>query len=252
MSGFTYWEGPKPAFIEMCHELMEMHNIMFKVYTENDIRNGAVPGIEDYVNEPLFWKLHPAHRADIIRVKALHNNDGGYWVDSDFICLNNLNPLYDISFNTGKFLYYADSWGPTNGILFAPPGHSLITEWSRKIDAVFAGFVRRGEIPHSSQWTIFGADQMRVLLPIALEPVQDLGWDRVQLISYQKRESMFETDNVKDKAWMAAYGYMLFNTTGIPDWFRTLNKQDILNGPWLISEIFRIAYKQGFSFTRAL
>jgi len=252
MNGFAYWEGTKPAFIEMCHDLLLNRNNGFRIYTEKDIREGVVGGMRDYVNEPLFWKLHPAHRADIIRIKALANNGGGFWVDSDFISLHSLMSLYNVALVQNKFLYYADSWGPTNGILFAPPGHSLILEWSRKIDAVFAGFVRRGEVPHSSQWTIFGADQMKVLLPIALEPVQDLGWDRVQLISYQKRDSMFETDNVKDRVWMAAYGYMLFNCTGIPDWFRTLNKEDILNGPWLISEIFRIAYRTTQSFVRAL
>lgn len=236
---FTFWEGPKPAYISLCHKSLLRQNAgRARIYDYSTLPDY----LQEFTKDPFFHTLCLPHQADIIRVMLLER-EGGMWVDSDFIHLNPMWPLVQTAERQHKLLYYAEKHGPTNGVLAAPPSHLIVSEWAKKIRAVYSNFKRRGRIPTSGEWTSFGQDQMKVLLPIALEPHQDLGWDRVQLIDYYSKDRFFRAENVKENAWPAAYGYMLFNSSGIPDWFRGLTEQQILNGPWLISYLFRLAFQ---------
>lgn len=235
MNVFSYWEGSMPDYIGLCHDTLKRVNDGV-VHTPETIRQSGL--LDKYIDDPYFQAMCPAHRADIIRIKLLEEQ-GGCWVDSDFISLNSLEPLVEFATRKNALLYYRDSWVATNGILIAPPRHMMVTEWSRKIDAVFANLKRHNqkEIP----WTSFGADQLKVVIGNALESHFDLGWDRVQLVPYAETGRFFITENVRDHSWPAAYGYMLFNSTGIPAWFKNLSRESILSGKWMISHLFRVA-----------
>ena len=131
----AYWEGPKPAYIELCHETLLRHNPQMKIHTPESIRELNL--IPQYIDDPYYIKLCPAHKADIIRIKYLEQY-GGFWIDSDFIACNSFDVLIRSSTLNNALYYYRDSWVATNGILIAPKYHTMIFEWSKKIDCVFA------------------------------------------------------------------------------------------------------------------
>jgi mannosyltransferase OCH1-like enzyme len=184
----------------------------------------------------------PAHRADIIRIKLLEKY-GGVWIDSDFIAMNSFDTLIEVSQRRHTLFYYRDSWQATNGILITPPQHSMIIEWSRKIDCVYSNLKRLQRIPTPNDgWCSFGADQLKVCIENAIDNHQNLGWDRVQLIPYDQLHRYFIKNpphDLRDHAWPGCYGYMLFNT-GFPDWFKKESAETILKESWLISLLFRL------------
>lgn len=238
---FTYWEGKKHGFIDLCHQTLAKHNDDFKVLTPEDIEKE--PSMEPFLADPYYKILMPAHRADIIRIKLLEEY-GGVWIDSDFIAMQSFDTLIEASNRKHALYYYRDSWQATNGILIAPPKHSMIVEWSRKIDCVYSNLKRLHTVPTTSKgWCTFGADQLKVCIENAIDNHQDLGWDRVQLIPYEELHKYFfkaPQHILRDYAWPGCYGYMLFNT-GFPDWFKQEKAEDILKGDWLISLLFRIS-----------
>lgn len=234
---FTYWEGQCPAYITLCHETLARHNPDFVVLSKNDVDQADF--MQDLVNDEFYWRLMPAHRADLIRIRYLEQF-GGFWIDSDFIALNSFDVIAEASQRHHAMYYYRDDWQPTNGILFAPPKHSAIVEWSWKNTAVFANLKRMDALPTPhDRWCSFGADQLKVVLATAIDKCQDLTRERVQPIAYHSMERYWSTDDLRGNAWPACYGYMLFNT-GFPQWFKGLSREEILSGPWLISYLFRL------------
>lgn len=243
MNVFTYWEGNKHGYIDLCHQTIAKNNSNFILYTPDDIQK--MDCMSEFVNDPYYKALMPAHRADIIRIKMLEQF-GGVWIDSDFIAMNSFDTLLEASIRNHSLYYYRDNWQPTNGILIAPPKHSMIIEWSRKIDCVYSNLKRMNKIPNpTTEWCSFGADQLKVCIDNAIDRHQDLGWDRVQLISYYDIHKYFienTPDQLRSMAWPGCYGYMLFNT-GFPAWFKEKTQDEILNGRWLISLLFKLALR---------
>jgi hypothetical protein len=239
---FTYWEGNCYGYIQLCHDTLKRHNKEFTLLTPDDVKNE--PAMERFINDEYYNSLMPAHRADIIRIKYLEKY-GGVWIDSDFIAMNSFDVLIEASTRLHSLYYYRDSWQATNGILIAPKNHSMIVEWSRKIDCVYSNLKRHNRIPNpNNNWCAFGADQLKVCIDNAIDRHQDLGWDRVQLIPYGDLSRYFLTrsnmSDFRDIAWPGCYGYMLFNT-GFPDWFKKVSKQEVMDGDWFITFLFKLA-----------
>ena len=234
---FTYWEGTCPSYIQLCHETLKHHNPDFIVLSKEDVQECGF--MQDLVNDEFYWKLMPAHRADLIRIRYLENY-GGFWIDSDFIALNSFDLLEESSSRHHALYYYRDDWQATNGILIAPRRHSAIVEWSRNNTAVFANLKRMNAVPTPhDRWCSFGADQLKVVLVNAVDKCQDITRERIQPIPYHSMERYWSTQDVRGNAWPACYGYMLFNT-GFPAWFKAVSREEIINGPWLISYLFRL------------
>lgn len=236
---FTYWEGIKTPYINLCHKALKQHNPEFVVLTPESIRSeGLLP---DLIDDPFYSSLMPAHRADLIRIRYLER--GGMWIDSDFIPMHSFDNIISASNRQHKLFYYSDDFQPTNGILSAPPAHSAVLEWSWKNTIVFANLKRMNKVPTTSDgWCSFGANQLAVVLRNSIDPCQDLTRERVQPIAYNDMHKYFDYNDVKSAAWPAAYGYMLFNT-GFPLWFKGKTEEEILTGTTLISYLFRLSLR---------
>lgn len=91
---WMYWEDipgrPKPAFYQLCQETILRHNpnvvILNKEEAESHV--GKIP-VE-------FNNVHIIHRVDWIRKKLLAKF-GGMYLDSDFICFQNLDSLLGLA-----------------------------------------------------------------------------------------------------------------------------------------------------------
>ena len=77
---FTFWEGPKPAYIDLC-----MQTWLFE-FVELNYGN-----LHKYTDLPMdLVKQYPLQQvSDIVRVHALRDN-GGVWLDADTIVLGDL------------------------------------------------------------------------------------------------------------------------------------------------------------------
>lgn len=96
---YLYWSGPMPEHIAFCLETVKHHH------------PGRVVLLEDWV-----WSLvcddleipsrvkfdFPQHKADIIRAWAL-SHWGGWWLDSDFLCLAPLDGLIPAGSSFGLY-----------------------------------------------------------------------------------------------------------------------------------------------------
>lgn len=80
---FTYWEGPKVPYIELCYETM-------KKYCPQVIRLNEET-VKEYVNLPKeYFKIEAVnHRTDYLKARLLYEQ-GGWWLDADTIVLKEL------------------------------------------------------------------------------------------------------------------------------------------------------------------
>lgn len=234
MKLFTFWEGPRPAYIDLCLETRDRHSPGHTILTYAD---GLGRPRDSY-----FMAMQKAHQADLIRVDVIEQ-EGGIWADADCIFLGNPSDMVDPT--SKDLLYYSDGGDLANGFFAAPKWHLVMREWRRLNWVVFENHKRMGTSPHNIPWRSFGTDQMnQVIRKDPLGPIRSVGVHRVQPIYWPERDKFFEV--VEDplqqwlSVWRGAYAYMLFNNT-FPAWFKALSRDEILRGPWRISAIFRAA-----------
>ena len=157
MNVFTYWEGPKPAYIDVCIASMEMFcGVDFCLITPETA--------DDWIDGALHenWKKlkNPAHRADCIRV-AVINKCGGLWVDCDTVFIRQLGPF---SMYGMKFCYTRwDDGRALNGYFFGEKSNPVTSEWLSSINAI----LRKWNCVSAQAWTSFGE---KILTPLLNRP----------------------------------------------------------------------------------
>lgn len=81
MTIWSYWEGPRPPFIDLCWRTVQRHNQDARLVGPDDVSAmGGRSILESSVGLP------HAIRADLVRAWLLYTH-GGIWLDSDVICL---------------------------------------------------------------------------------------------------------------------------------------------------------------------
>ena len=244
MNIYTFWEGPMPPYVALC--LKTRDRWWGSRHTVLNLSNLAehLPG---FPLCPYFMGLQRAHQADLIRTEIVANK-GGCWVDADCIILDGMRDLL-APMAPNEFIYYNDGDTYANGFFAAGSRFNpCVREWAKLNRAVFLNHKRMGTDPARIPWRSFGSDQMKEILRNPLGPARDIGAHRIQPISWQHRSLFFDKfEDPKEQflsVWRGAYAYMLYNNT-FPQWFKDLTEEEILEGPWRISAIFRAALSQG-------
>ena len=136
---YTFWEGPMPAYIEMCLEtwqdkfpFMVLNYDNLEAYTEYDIESAK--------------RFTLPIQADAVRVHVLRDN-GGYWLDADTIMLTDHLPDADI---------LGDIWKGTNtiGYLRSEKNSRMFSEWAKHQDTIIAG--EKSEYTPENEWSVLG------------------------------------------------------------------------------------------------
>lgn len=135
---FTFWEGPMPAYIEMCLETWQdkfpfvvLNYDNLETYTEYDIESAK--------------RFTLPIQADAVRVHVLRDN-GGYWLDADTIMLTDHLPDADILGNI---------WEGTNTIGYLRSNKQMFEAWAEYQDNVIEAYGREVKRVEAN-WDILG------------------------------------------------------------------------------------------------
>lgn len=235
MKLFSYWTGEMPAYINLCKKSIERFNRLHML-DKNDFDARIV-------DDGYFDKLKPAHQTDVLRAMMLATSGGG-WIDLDFICFRSMQFLLDQAEKSDSFFYYDQGDGPTNGFLAAGPENIMAQEFAAKVEAVYINHRRMGTDPATIPWTAFGQAQLRAIMDRPLCRMRDVGQTRLAPIKWGDHSKFFGQPvgkrETRNAIWTGDYGYMLYNNS-FPTWFKSLTEDQVLNGKWFISALFRVA-----------
>jgi len=130
---FTFWEGKKPAYIEMCQETWNF------LYVELNYDN-----LHQWTDLPVdkLQRFTLPQIADCVRVHVLRDN-GGQWLDADTIVLDNRLPnvtiLGDPTRRTNSIGYLNSYYHP-----------DMFRDWAEYQDMILEGYGDR------ETWSIMG------------------------------------------------------------------------------------------------
>ena len=223
MNVYTFWEGPMPSYIKLClntwHFPFEIINYdTLKQYTDFDIdraKRFTLPQI-----------------ADCVRVHVLRDN-GGYWLDTDTICIADKLPKENI-------MGYPDTRAHTIGMLHTESHADMYEKWAAFQDEI----ISRDETP--KHWATMGNAFTDAY--ISSHPEIRIGdiytrWPETYMIPgdagrYEKYiELYFNSEN--DLEDLEPTDILMLHNSWIPDWYKQLSKDSVLNNNCTLSNILR-------------
>lgn len=150
---YLYWVGNEYTLISILRILIYIHStngIGYKVILITD------ENIKDYVsNIPHYFNnLHPAHKADFVRVNVICDY-GGIWLDSDTLVLDSLDSLFDIIDNNNGFFIKEGNHILINGIFGSRANTQLMIKWRLELMTKLDN--KQGEI----HWTEIGNEMLQ-------------------------------------------------------------------------------------------
>ena len=156
---FTYWEGPRPRYIEDClrsiRRSVHGSRVQFHNVTPDSVATYVSPGV---LHENYQKLTEPAHRSDCIRA-ALLAEHGGFYFDADTVGLrspeevaSNHDLVYCMWTNMPRRVL--------NGYIYAQPGSELARQWLASINEQLG---RMDDPQAEAPWTAFGE---RILTPL--------------------------------------------------------------------------------------
>lgn len=184
MKIWSYWEGPKPKWIEMCHHSL-IHN------------GGHNVEILDWNSFSKLWthdtdlpikNLYVAHQADFIRAYLI-KHFGGVWVDADCLIMKNMSPLL-ATCKEWDFFYYRQKSGSLSNAFIGAKTDSITA------DHFYRGVRWRLRQPEPLGWLDIGSHKMDEAisaagancLQLAQEMVAPFDWNEGQAYLQHKSE----------------------------------------------------------------
>lgn len=246
---FTYWEGPKHIYIEMCFKTMKKNLKQCKIHFLND------KNINEYLPElPKTIKRLPIYQqSDIIRVYLLHKY-GGVWIDADTVILKDCRLLFDT--DKYDFIGFGNSYlksqngypKPSNGVMCSRKNGVLISRVKNKLDKMIYN------LRSNNEYSYFDLGKK-----VIWESINEL--QKEQNYKYFHHNSSIDGTRDKNSNWINTKHHIsnTFKFTDLLNYKDThfimlgnnelsktnikyLSEKDILNGDIFLSEIFKIAY----------
>lgn len=265
---FVYWElingaTKPPDYISMCLELIKKNGSRFFNVVALNEKNvfDYIPDLRKDINT-----LPIALKTDYIRVKLLYNQ-GGVWLDMDTILMNNLKDIADklnsgVDFLgsgcTGDRCIDQEGYGrPSNGVIGSVKNGRLIGRCLTALDTKLNEYYSISS-ENRKNFDYFELGKLVIWKELSKLMNDDPSYRYYHVPSY--------SDGTRDKygAWVApeiifgkTFEYlhpdrllfiMLANSLYCGkdtyyNWFCKLNKDEILNGKYFITELFKRAYE---------
>jgi len=158
---WTYWEGEKPEYIDLCLRSFYIHNsawFTIKILTEKEIDNSLMLN-GDFKNLPISQKV------DCLRIALLYQY-GGMWVDADTLIIKPLIDVYRELENNDFLGIQWDTGKVSNGYIAMKKqsklGKELLKITNKKIKNVNENNL---ELIRGYPWVYFGEDTFKNILP---------------------------------------------------------------------------------------
>lgn len=228
---FTYWEGEKPPYIELCEDIISRKTRPYFHYvpvTDQNLFNY----IERHQFPDNFFHLSLAHKADYLRCELLTEH-GGIWLDSDQILTSDMSSVIPYLQIWDYVGYEWEPLSPSLGFMGARKQCPLLVSWREKMKAMI-------KIKATFGWEELGYQVLHPLLKhmVSLEELNYMAFDAKTSfapIYWKNWETFFDTrvDMVSSR-----YSVMLYNSQ-FPNWFKKMSAVEILRQDYLISRLFR-------------
>ena len=213
MKYFTYWEGKEPTYIKMCYETMKRHIPDIIRLNENNANL--------YVDlPPEYYKIKSInHRVDYLKANLIYKY-GGFWLDADTIVMK---PIQD------KLLDEHDYIG-CPGFFGGRKGSETLKKWIDHMDIVI-------KTKSEFQWAelilpmVWENNKHKEIRNIELKYMCPFWGEKIRDIFFKDYGEYI--DKSKDAIVVVLYNYVF------PDWFKKMNRKEILEGNMVISELFR-------------
>jgi len=233
---WTYWEGPRSAYIELCLESIGRYC---------NVR------VLDPASFDELWRddrdidkdrLYVAHRADFIRVYLLYKY-GGAWIDADCIVLKSIAELA-AHLDTHDLVYYRQPDGAiANNFLIARANAEVMASY---YSSVVSHLRQRKPI----SWLEIGSVPLTAAIARHPHATKELSSHTIMPISWSEsrrflepvpqqalEEAVHGNGSLHDPR---AFCYMTSNHS-MPEEVKTMTKQEILASPTFLNYLFRLA-----------
>ena len=255
---WSYWEckpgTTRPGYIDLCFDTIYKHNgndFNIIILDEKTVHN--------YLDIPdsILDKLLIAQKTDYIRVALLYFY-GSIWVDADTIVMKNLYPIID-KLNEGyDFVGFGCSYPicnkevtgypkPSNWVIAAKKNSILMGNTLNTLNET----IRSKDIKDDTAFGYFDLGKYII-------------WKEIDKLRKEKNYEYYHYNSSYDGSrdingqWINADNHMseiptkflnekdmfftFLENSGFMkryEWFTKLSKDDIMNGPWWVSQLFR-------------
>ena len=231
---WLYWEGPMPAYIRLCADLLLAYNPGAVLLGPEDLPQ---LGFTEEVLAAIS-KWHVCQRSDAIRTILLATH-GGMWCDVDCIPLRSFHHFARLAQTAPSGIAAYDSTDNTIGVGFlaARAGGEAISRLQKHVMDV----IRSGRSPG---WLEVSSEPMtRIIQEIGRETCPIIPLEHVAPISWRDMYVMYGCDgDINHRGWVdprpSTYCFMLSNQA-LGDEVRQLTRHELLTSDRLISFLFR-------------
>ena len=211
---FSYWEGKKPEYIEMCQESLVRHcGDDFEIVIMDE-------------NEPCPNGFSINHKTDWIKVEKIFRC-GGFWIDADTIVMQNLTPLVR--------LLKEYSFIGIPGFFGAPRYSRTLKDWRRGMKKLIKTEYRRRTLEFSDLiQPLLKNRRFKEFDPLTKEMICPIYHTGDEFYNF------FENRNLDDFVKPNTFVVTLYNSA-FSEQFKNMTRQEILSQNWLISKMFKKA-----------
>jgi len=225
---YTFWEGKMPDYLKLC---LDTWHFDYVILNYDNLKNYT-----DAVPEKLK-QLSLPKIADYVRVHVLRDN-GGCWLDTDTILLSDELPKENI-------LGDPEKRENTIGFLRTEPYSDMYLRWS---------FYQEYTLKHlpdmktdTTRWDIMGNaftdDYLKKNLDVSIGTINEKWAETYMINDNSPRPSKYQKfyfgSNYGIKDLTQKTNMLMLHNSWTPDWYKKLNKDDILKQNCTMSNILR-------------
>jgi Capsular polysaccharide synthesis protein/Glycosyl transferase family 2 len=179
---WLYWENECPEWIKTCQQTIFAHATDVRLVTPDEFQR-----LRDVDSDIDLKRLHAAHRADFIRAFLLAKF-GGFWVDSDCLVMQPLQPLLNL-LNSNDFIFHKERSGyVSNGFIGARPGSKIASTLYRRLCEILRSGRQLG-------WTSLGSEPLSEIIKTCDVPYYELPCESIQPICWSQPEAFFKIND---------------------------------------------------------
>ena len=218
---FTFWEGKMPDYIKLCMSTWEFDYIILNYNNVLEYTDLPIDLIKKYTLPQI---------ADIVRAHVLRDN-GGYWLDTDTIMINNKLPEENM-------IGHPNTRANTIGFLHTEKNSDMYIKWSEYQDEI----IKRPKA--ICNWSIMGNQftdpYVKEHKEISICSVRNC-WAETYMITddipRSKKYERFYFEKNYSLSDLRPTNMLMLHNSWTPNWFKNMSIEEVLNSNCTFSNI---------------